>query len=452
MLGERAQPSSSGARGLPMKRFSLAAVVALAMVLAGCGSSGGTGSAGPNGTVNLVLWMGYTPPPPPSQGAEFESLKSLVATFTKLHPKIRIRMEYVNNDDALQKVTVALQGGQQPDISYQYGTNMPQIAQASRVVDLTQIVKQPKFGWTDFVPGERAVATVNGKVLGIPALVDNLAVVYNKTLFAEHHLAPPGPGWTWSQLAADARAISDPAKKIFGLTFPADGSETTVWEYEAMLWEAGGSILTAGNSKAGFDSPAGVRALTQLQQMQHAHSLYLDFHPDAGTSESLFNSGKLGMIITGPWDLSSFPDVHYGVQIMPSFDQGGSHQTISGPDNWVVFNNGQARVNASLEFLRFLTTPQNLLTNSMATSDLPTRESVQQLPGFAQFNKKYPGAGLFAANLRNVLQARPQIAAYPRVSAALGREIVAALLGQATPQAALSSAAQQANGFLAVPG
>jgi multiple sugar transport system substrate-binding protein len=434
-----------------MKRFGLAAAVALALVLAGCGSSGGAGS-GPNGTVSIVLWMGYTPPPPPSQGAEFESLKSLVARFTRLHPKIHIRTEYVNNDNALQKVTVALQGGQQPDISYQYGTNMPQIAQAAQVVNLTQIVKQPKYGWSDFVPGERAVATVNGKVLGIPALVDNLAVVYNKTLFAQHHLTPPGPGWTWSQLAADARAISDPAKKTFGLTFPADGSETTVWEYEAMLWEAGGSILTAGNSRAGFDSPAGVRALTQLQQMQHAHSLYLDFHPDAGNSENLFNSGKLGMIITGPWDLSSFPDVHYGVQIMPSFDPGGSHQTISGPDNWVVFNNGQARVNASLEFLRFLTAPQNLLTNSMATSDLPTRESVQQLPGFAQFNKKYPGAGLFAANLRNVLQARPQIAAYPRVSAALGREIVAALLGQATPQAALGSAAQQANGYLAAPG
>ena len=26
------------------------------------------------------------------------------------------------------------------------------------------------------------------------------------------------------------------------------------------------------------------------------------------------------MIITGPWDLSGFPDVNYGVQVMPSFD------------------------------------------------------------------------------------------------------------------------------------
>jgi len=118
----------------------------------------------------------------------------------------------------------------------------------------------------------------------------------------------------------------------------------------------------------------------------------------------------------------------------------------------VVFNNGPARVRASEEFLRFMTEPANLLKNSMATGDLPTRASVQKLPGFAQFNTKYPGAGLFAANLANVRQARPQIPQYPRVSAALGREIVAALLGQTAPQAALNSAAQQADGYLAAPG
>ena len=438
-----------------MKKLGMAASLALVLLAAACGSSGSGGSAGSatsNGVVNLVLWMGYTPPPPASQGAEYESLKGLVADFTKLHPKIHIKMEYVDNDYALQKVTVALQGGEQPDISYQYGTNMPQIAQAPQVVNLTKIIKQPAFGWNDFTPGERDVATVNGKVLGVPALVDNLAVVYNKTLFAQYHLAPPGPDWTWSQLAADAKAISDPAKKIFGLTFPADGSETTVWEYEAMLWEAGGHLLNPGGTQAAFNSPAGVQALQTLRSLQQAHALYLDFHPDAGQSESLFNSGKLGMIITGPWDLSSFPSVHYAVQIMPSFTPGGSHQTISGPDNWVVFNNGPARVAASLEFLKFLVQPANLLKNSLATSDLPTRLSVQKLPGFADFNKKYPGAGLFAQNLHNVLQARPQIPQYPRISAALGREVVAALLGQATPQAALNSAAQQANSYLAVPG
>ena len=108
------------------------------------------------------MWMGYTPPPPRSQSQEYLSLKSQVAEFTRLHPKIHIQLEYVNNDYALQKVTVALQGGQPPDISYQYGTNMPQVSQAPAVVNLTKIVQQPGFGWSDFVPGERAVATVGG--------------------------------------------------------------------------------------------------------------------------------------------------------------------------------------------------------------------------------------------------------------------------------------------------
>jgi multiple sugar transport system substrate-binding protein len=432
-------------------RAAIPAAVAITLLVAAC-SSGGNGSAGPNGTVDLVMWMGYTPPPPVSQSAEYLSLKHIVADFTKLHPKIHIHLEYVNNDYALQKATVALQGGQQPDISYQYGTNMPQLAQTPQVVNLTTIMKQPQYGWSDFFVGERDVATVDGKALGMPALVDNLAVVYNKTLFAQHHLAPPTPSWTWSQLAADAKAITNPSQKIFGLTFPADGSETTVWEYEAMLWEAGGSILTPGNTKAAFNSAAGVQALTTLRQMQQAHSLYLDFHPDAGKSEELFNSGKLGMIITGPWDLSSFPNAHYGVQIMPSFSPGGSHQSISGPDNWVIFNNGPARVKASLEFLRYLTSPPVLLANSLATGDLPTKASVLKMPGFAQFDQKYPGEGVFAQNLSNVHQARPQIAQYPRVSAALGQAVVAALLGQATPQAALNSAAQQADTYLTTSG
>ena len=118
-----------------MKRLGLAASIALVLLAAACGSSGSGGSSGSatsNGASTWCSGWATRPPPPASQGAEYESLKGLVADFTKLHPKIHIRMEYVDNDYALQKVTVALQGGQQPDISYQYGTNMPQIGQAAR--------------------------------------------------------------------------------------------------------------------------------------------------------------------------------------------------------------------------------------------------------------------------------------------------------------------------------
>src|SRR5205823_2831095 len=124
-----------------------------------------------------------------------------------------IDVRYVNSDFALQKATVALQGNKQPDISYQYGTNMPQLAKAPKLVDLTQRVQEPDFNWNDFFPGERAVATVEGRILGVPALVDNLAVVYNKDLFAKAGLPAPTSDWTWDDLMAAAKAVSDPAKK-----------------------------------------------------------------------------------------------------------------------------------------------------------------------------------------------------------------------------------------------
>ncbi|MFL5766753.1 MAG: extracellular solute-binding protein, partial [Actinomycetota bacterium] len=325
-----------------MRRFRLVFPVAVLLIAVACtggssdnGGSGGSSSSAASGPVQLTMWMGYTPPPPASQSYEYNSIKRMVDDFEKQNPNISIDLQYVNSDYALQKVTVALQGDKAPDLSYQYGTNMPQLAQTPKVVDLTQKVQESGFEWNDFFEGERTAATIDGKVLGVPALVDNLCVVYNKDLFEKAGVPLPTSDWTWDDLRSAAKAVTDPANKVFGLAFPADGSETMVWQYEAMLWEAGGDILNADNSQAVFNSDAGVRALTMLKDIKDDGSMHLDFHPDAGVSENLFNAGKIGMIITGPWDLSAFPDANYGVVYMPSFDAGGSHASIAGPDNWV---------------------------------------------------------------------------------------------------------------------
>ena len=431
-------------------------VLVFALVAAACKSGSGNDNKGNDnqsgGPAHLTMWIGYTPPPPENQSFEYLSIDRMVKEFEAQNPDITIELQYVNSDNALQKATVAIQGNQQPDISYQYGTNMAQLAESPKIVDLTDRVQENGYNWDDFYPGEQAVATVDDRVLGVPALVDNLAVVYNKDLFEQAGVPEPTADWTWDDLRAAASAITDPANKVFGLVFPVDGSETTVWEYEAMLWAAGGEILNDDNTEAAFNSEAGVRALSTIADITQDGSMYLDFQPDSGKSGQLFNSGKIGMIITGPWDLSGFPDVNYGVQVMPSFDAGGSHQTIAGPDNWVIFDNGPARVDAAWKFLSFMTSPDQVLQDSLDTSHLPTRASVAGMSAFQAFYTTYPGTQVFVDNLKNVLQARPSIPQYPRVSTALGQAIVTALQGQASPQDALNSAAEQANGFLAIPG
>jgi multiple sugar transport system substrate-binding protein len=182
------------------------------------------------------------------------------------------------------------------------------------------------------------------------------------------------------------------------------------------------------------------------------HSMYLD--PADSPYANLFNSGKLGMVVTGPWDLSAFPNIDYGVQVMPAFPgSSGGHQTISGPDNWVLFNNGAAQVSAAEKFVLWLTATAQAKAFSLATGDLPIRQSVADAPGFStDMNKALPGVNTFVANLGNVKQARPQIATYPQISQVLGTMIVSVLLGKSEPKAALDQAAAKVNAILAGSG
>jgi multiple sugar transport system substrate-binding protein len=416
--------------------------VALGLGLAACGSDATSNSGG--GGTTISIWEGWT-------GAEAKTFAHLVSEYQKQNPGTTVSSLYVNNDNTLQKVLTAVRGGSPPDIAYLYGSWAPNVAQIPQVVNLTKVVQRPSVNWSDFWVGERDVATVNGKVIGIPALVDNLAVVYNKTLFAQAGLAPPGPGWTWQQFVADAAKLTNPAKKQFGTAYVTPGTEDTVWHWEALLWEAGGSILAPGNKKAAFDSPAGLQALNTLRTMAVTnHSMYLD--PTDSAYANLFNSGRIGMLVTGPWDLSAFPSVHYGVQIMPSFPgTSGGHQTISGPDNWVIFNNGATQTAAAEKFLLWLTAPAQVKYWSLSTGDLPTRRSVTTAGFLQQMNKALPGVDTFVTNLGNVHQARPQTPVYPKVSQVLGNMIVSVLLGKSQPSAALASAAQQVNQDLANP-
>jgi multiple sugar transport system substrate-binding protein len=434
-------------RGIAALAVGLVAVV----VAVGCGgsssksSSSAGSSTGPSGHTNIVLWHGYT-------DAEAKAINTLTSEFNATHKNITVTPHFYGNSDyALQKVLTAIAGGKPPDISYLYGSWAANIAKSPKTVDLSEFIKRDAstFNWNDFWPSERKAATVNGKVVGFPALVDNLALVYNKKMFADAGLSPPTANWTWSDFENAALKLTNPSQKKFGWAYVADGSEDTVWRYWALLWQAGGQILTPDGKKAAFDSPAGVKAMSLIQRLAQAKAIY----DDNGNQNylGLFASNHVGMLFTGPWDLTQIQDggAPYGVQILPG-DQ--NHQTISGPDIWTVFDNGDARKEASWEFLKWLSSPQVDLKWDILTGALPIRAATAKQPDYKQFLDKYPGVGVWADNLKNATQVRPVIASYPKISSAIGESVVSVLLGKAQPQQALGSAAQKTNSILSVPG
>ena len=177
-------------------------------------------------------------------------------------------------------------------------------------------------------------------------------------------------------------------------------------------------------------------------------SVYLD--SGNGNYLNLFNSGKIAMLWTGPWDISSVNDtVSYGVEVLASKDAGGPHATISGPDSWMVLDNGSARVTTAKAFLQWFLSTDTHLKWILATGDLPVRTSEEKDPRFAAYLTKYPANKTFVANMGNVTKVRPNTSSYPEISAALGQAIQSVLLGKAAPQQALDRAADDINGVLA---
>lgn len=422
------------------KRLSVAMAAVLVLVLAACGGGGGSSSSGPT---EISVWHGY-------QDTEGTVFKSLIDGYNSEHPDVKVNELYSSNDLVLQKVLTAVRGDSAPDVAYMFGSWSPNIAQIPKLVDMTPEVSQPDWKWDDFYPAERAAATVGDKTVGVPALVDNLAIVYNKKLFADAGIEAPTANWTWDDFRSAAAKLTDPTKGQYGWLIPADGSEDTVWHYLPMLWDAGGDILSSDDQHATFNSAAGTKALTTLQQMAVTdRSVYLDTTNENGPK--LMNSGKVAMLVTGPWDLSSLSDIEYGVQVMPSYSGAdGAHQTISGPDNWVVFDNGDKRRKAAIDFVKWLTAPEQVKTFSLGTGDLPTRTSVGQDPAFvAKLDEQLPGSGVFVQNLSNVEKARPTVEQYPAISEALGQAIVSVMLGKNQPSDALNTAAQAADAALA---
>jgi len=433
-------------RGHTLRATILAGLLGAAAI-AGCGGSGdGAEERADAGPVEIEFWHGQT------QGVA-DVLDELIDDFNRTHPDIEVSQDAggVVADRMLQKVTAGLQADSVPDIAYIYGSDLANLARTDKLLTLDGAAQDGRLDWDAFFPAAQEAATVDGAIRAVPALIDNLAVVYNKEIFAAAGVDEPQAGWTWDDFRETAAALNDEDKGIAGFAWPGTGDEDTTWRFWPLLWQLGGDIVAEDGKSVAFDTPEGERALELIRQMAvEDESLYIDNTAGSERMQQLFTSGKMAMNITGPWALPEYVDAKrdYGVVPLPSFS--GEATTIAGPDTWAIFDNGDARSDAAIEFVAWLTAPEQQFRWLAESGSLPTRSDLQDLPEFAEYERSLPGLDAFVANLE-LARVRPTIAEYPQISQALGKAVASMLNGKAEPAGALAEAAETANRELSVP-
>ncbi len=228
----------------------LVAVAIVPMALVACSSStsspvatGSTAAPASSGAVEpvtLTLWHGQT-------ADAAKAMEDLAAVYHQSHPLVTIKVSpgASTTDELKQKIAAGFVAGNYPDVSYAYGSWAGELAQSGHVLDVTSWTTEPAVGWDGLPAAARATATVDGKVIGVPAIIGNLAVIYNKSVFDAAGVAYPVADWTWDDFRSTAKKLTNPDKKIFGTAYSVAGNEDTTWHLWPLLWQNGGQILSA---------------------------------------------------------------------------------------------------------------------------------------------------------------------------------------------------------------
>ncbi|MGW1995716.1 extracellular solute-binding protein [Embleya sp. NPDC001921] len=415
--------------------------VAVAATLSACG--GTDDGVGADGRVTIEMWHGQT-------DTGREGIEALVEKFHRVQSAIRVDLGGgVLSDAMLQKITAALASGSYPDIAYIFGSDLAGVARSPKVVDLSETVHSAATPWQDYWDPSRQAVTINGKVRASPAVLDALAVICNKRLFEEAGIPLPRAGWTWTDFLATAQRLTDAQRGVFGTGWPGVGDEDTVWRLWPMVWDLGGDVVAEDGRNIGFKD-VGVRALETVEALARAKSVYIDPKPGSEQMYQVFASGRMGMVLTGPWQIPDITQAEIDYHVVPLPTYSGRPMTICGPDTWTVFDNGSARVRAARTFVSWLAQPDQDIEWALTVGSLPLSRACEARPEWRAHAAETNGLEVFTHALETA-RVRPVHPAYPQISMALGEAIVSVLLGKSSPTRALNRCAAAAKAALVIP-
>ncbi|MFM9369656.1 ABC transporter substrate-binding protein [Streptomyces sp. Da 82-17] len=264
------------------RRHVLAATAtsAAAGLLSACGSNTGRGDSGSGGGPALSHWYHQYGEPGTEQA---------VRRYAKAYGEADVTVQWRPGDYDRQ-TAAALLTDSGPDVFESPGPNLDQI-RGKQVLDLTELIEDVK---DDYNPAVLAPKTHEGRIYGIPQVVDMQLLYYRKSLLADANVEPPR---TLDQLVDAAAELT--TRDVKGLFL---GNDAGVGALGGTPLQAAGLELVTDGGDVGFDDPAAARALGKIRQLYADKSLLLGA-PSDWSDPAAFVQGLTAMQWSGLWAL-----------------------------------------------------------------------------------------------------------------------------------------------------
>ena len=334
--------------------------------------------------------------------ARVTAMDQLIEMFEAENPGIKvIHNSDIPYDDFRDKIATSVPAGVGPDVATLfYGWQVAWI-DAGYIVPLPEEYFPTDMVNNEFSPMVQA-SFFDGKLYSLPTAVRTLALFYNKDLMEAAGLDPNSPPTTLTELEEQAvqctKKDADGNYEIEGFVVEMDG-QAHHWFREVLLRQFGQDPYSADDTQVLWNaSDAGYAAWQELlkfeTELQTGDNDLFD-----GATQAFLN-GQACFHIDGSFRLGSIasnaPDLNFGVVELP--EHNGVKSTFGSYWTHGITTKAAAdpaRLDASIKFLQFITSPEAGALWVQIVGELPAQLEAANNPDLVADEK----LGAFAAGL-----------------------------------------------------
>ena len=196
-------------------------------------------------------------------------VESLIERFHKSQSEVEVKVEFVPQAQARQKLITAIAAGIPPDLSMMWDNWLGEFDGMGALEDLTGQVK----GWKHYgatTPTAWQTVTVKGKIVSFPWALTNDGIFVRTDRVKEYGLTMPKEDWTWDEFLALAKGFTKPEKNQYGFGMRGGGTWAVLYATEFMYGN-GAQVMKDG--KVVINSPEAVSAFEWYIDLLRKHKV-----------------------------------------------------------------------------------------------------------------------------------------------------------------------------------
>ncbi len=365
-------------------------------------------------------------------------VRAMTDAFTKANPDVTVNLEFVPYEGLHDKTVLAQGSGGGYDVVLfdviwpaEYATNKV-------LVDVSdKVTPEMKSG---VLPGAWTTVKYEGRHYGMPWILDTKYLFYNKEILEKAGIKNPPK--TWAELSEQAKTIKDKGLLATPIAWSWSQAEAAICDYTTLVSAYGGSFIKDG--KPVFQTGGGLDALNYMVDS------YKSGLTNPNSKEFLeedvrrvFQNGEAAFALnwTYMYNMANDPKDSkvagkVGVVPAPGVEGKSTVSAVNGSMGLGITSTSK-HPDEAWKYITFMTSQPT--QNQYAKLSLPIWASSYDDPAVSKGQEELIAAakiGLAA------MYPRPTTPKYQELSTALQQAVQESLLGQAKPEDALKTAAE----------